>query len=281
MDQFNPPESTTMQTGNGRVQYNQNQQPNQNINNFQNQQQNQGVPDEIGQNFQPPIQNQQPNNYQQQNQNNYQQPNNYQPPVQNYQQQPNQNNYNQNNNFNQQPNQSYQQPNNNFNQPRYRIVDLYWLMNPKCEDSEPKFEPGEAQFISISYNITFGNLKVTLFNIPQGAIQGHVLFYNTLQKLTTGTVYNGSCGKLFYSSGDIEFTCLEQLFTNTGQDWQTQRQMCSFIRKDNETVLTIKDPNSGTFWYHFKDWQQKLLMDSCKFCINEGTLLSGQLKLKG
>lgn len=154
-------------------------------------------------------------------------------------------------------------------------------MNPKCEDQEPKFENGEAQFIAISYNITFGNLKVTMFNIPQGAIQGHVLFYNNLQRLTTGTVYNGSCGKLIHSPGDIEFTCLEQLFANTGQDWQTQRQMCSFIRKDNKTKLSIKDPTNGTFWYSFTEWQQQLLIDCCKFCINEGTLLTGQLKLKG
>jgi len=63
MDQFNPPESNTMQTGNGQIQYNQGQQSNQNSN-FPNQ----GIPNEMGQNFQPPVQNQPNQSYQQPNQ---------------------------------------------------------------------------------------------------------------------------------------------------------------------------------------------------------------------
>lgn len=270
-NQFEPPESVNIQTGNRPPIQNPNvQQP---------------VRQQVQQtqNFQPPVQ----QNYQQQQpvQSNY----NQQPPVQqNYQnqQQPVQqnNNQQQSTNFNEyfQPatnqavQQNYSMPN---SQPKYKIVDLYWLMHPKCEDSEPNFKENEAQFVAISYNIVFGNLKVTLFNIPQGAIHGHVLFYNNLQRLTTGTIYNGSCGKLLYSNCK-EFTCLEQLFSNTGQEWQTKRQMCSFNKiDDNNILLSIVDPTSGTFTYNFTDWQIKLLLKSCEFCLTEGTKLTGLHKM--
>ena len=273
-NQFAPPESNAMQTGNQQVQINPNNPPSSNFNggnqNFQQPVQNNSVPEEFGQNFQP-NQNSQQNQNIQPNQNS--QHNQNIQPNQNFQQ----NSWgNQNSQQNSWGNQNFQQQ-----QPRYKILDLYWLMNPKCEEETPTFEQGEAQFISLSYNITFGNLKVTLFNIPQGAIQGHVVFYNSLERLTTGTIYNGSCGKLLNTKGDITFSCLEQLFANTGQSWQTQRQMCVFERTDTHTMLTIKEPDGRSFWYKFTDWQLDMLIKSCEFCINDGNILSGQLKLKG
>jgi len=119
-----------------------------------------------------------------------------------------------------------------------------------------------------------------MFNIPNKAIQKHVLFYSSLERLSTGTIYNSSCAKLLYSQDQIDFVCLEQLFSNTGQSWQNERPMCSFNKKANEIKLNITEVNGKNFWYIFKDWQLKALIKSCQFCIDEGTTLTGQLKLK-
>lgn len=165
------------------------------------------------------------------------------------------------------------------NLPKYKIIDLYWLMNPKIKTEIPQFEPDEAHFLSISYNIVFGNMRITLFKIPQGAIQKHIVFYNKLQRLTTGTIYSSGCAKLFYSDNS-HFTCMEQLFNDTGESWQQQRPMCSFNKTKESIDLTIADPVNGKFLYSFKNWQMKVLLDSCEFVLKNGILLSGQLKIQ-
>ena len=160
---------------------------------------------------------------------------------------------------------------------KYKIVDLYWLINPKYINKE-ELEKGEVQFVSISYNIIFGNLRFTFFNIPQGSIQQHIVYYNKLQRLTTGTVYNSSCAKLLYNK-ECKFTCMEQLFNDTGEQWQKERPMCIFEKNNEKIVLNIYDPINGNFKYIFEDWQIKTLLDSCKFCIEKGTELTGRYRI--
>ena len=192
--------------------------------------------------------------------------------------------------FNPQPNTSggFSSPQNfgggfhqNNNQPKYKIIDLFWLLNSKIEGtSEGNPDQNEAQFVSISYNIQFGNLRISFFNIPQGAIQKHVVFYNKLQRLTTGTVYASGSFRLLESKTGDSFTCLEQLFQETGQDWQSQRPMCTFAFADNITRLTIQDPASGIYFYDFVGWQKNALIECCKFATSRGLELSGHYRLE-
>lgn len=166
----------------------------------------------------------------------------------------------------------------------YHIIDLFWIINPKLGVVEIPKE--EAHFCQISYNIDFGNIKATLFKIPNGALHGHVLFLMSLLRLTSGTMYQSSLFKLIYESKKlergntpIEFTCLEQLVYNTGEQWQSNRPVCTFKINDSIT-LTITDKNSGTYYYEFSGWQKDALLHSANFATNQGYLLTGQQNIK-
>lgn len=162
---------------------------------------------------------------------------------------------------------------------QYHIIDLFWLINPKLALRQ-EFKQDEAHFCQLSYNIDFGNLKATLFKIPNGALHGHVLFLMSLLRLTSGTIYPSALFKLIHESEKIReesetFTCLEQLVYNSGEVWQTQRPVCTFTVHTESIILTITDKKSGQFFYEFNDWQRKALIHSANFAINQGYVLTG------
>jgi hypothetical protein len=167
----------------------------------------------------------------------------------------------------------------------YHIIDLFWMINPKLGVLEMPGE--EAHFCQVSYNIDFGNIKITLFKIPNGALHGHVLFLMSLIRLTSGTIYPSSLFKLHYEckklergKEPIEFTCLEQLIYNTGEQWQSNRPVCTF-RINNTITLTITDKNSGFYYYEFSGWQKEAILHSAEFATNKGYLLTGQQNING
>lgn len=166
----------------------------------------------------------------------------------------------------------------------YHIIDLFWFISPKFS-SRQELPIEEAHFCQVSFNIDFGNMKMSLFKIPNGALYGHVLFLMSLLRLTSGTIYPSSLFKLIHESErvdrkqPVEFTCLEQLVYNSGETWQTQRPVCSFTVGDTIT-LTINDKNSGKFFYEFTDWQKNALIHSAKFAINEGYALTGNQNIR-
>lgn len=168
----------------------------------------------------------------------------------------------------------------------YHIIDLFWFINPKINDMA-NLPTDEAHFCQMSYNIDFGNIKATLFKIPNGALHGHVLFLMSLQRLTSGTIYPSSLFKLIYESKNIqkgsqpiEFTCLEQLIYKTDEPWQYNRPVCTFTINEN-IVLNITDKNSGKYYYSFTGWQKEAILHSANFATNQGYLLTGQQNIKG
>jgi hypothetical protein len=167
----------------------------------------------------------------------------------------------------------------------YHIIDLFWMINPKLGVLEMPRE--EAHFCQISFNIDFGNIKITLFKIPNGALQGHVLFLMSLMRLTSGTIYPSSLFKLQYEgkklergNKPIEFTCLEQLVYKTDEPWQSNRPVCTF-RIDDTIALTITDKNSGIYYYEFSGWQKEALLHSAEFATDKGYILTGQQNING
>ena len=172
---------------------------------------------------------------------------------------------------------------------QYHIIDLFWLINPKYGRNDMNQE--EAHFCQISFNIDFGNLKITLYKIPNGALQGHRLYLMSLHRLTSGTIYPSSIFNLIYSSQripkmqdkdinspdsiePIKFTCLEQLIQHTGENWQNNRPLCHFTISHN-IILHIRDPLSGTFYYEFKGWQKKAILHAAQFVVDNGYILTG------
>lgn len=167
----------------------------------------------------------------------------------------------------------------------YHIIDLFWFINPNLSNRQ-EFPVEESHFCQVSYNIDFGNIKITLFKIPNGALQGHVIFLMSLLRLTSGTIYPSSLFKLINESEKNQspnelstFTCLEQLVVKTGEPWQSNRPVCTF-QVNSDIILTITDKNSGQFYYKFSDWQKKAIIHAAKFATNQGYVLTGNLNIK-
>lgn len=161
----------------------------------------------------------------------------------------------------------------------YCILDLFWVLNPKLKSREP-LDDGEAQAAIIQYNINFGNLRISLHNIPQGALQKNVIYRMLLENLTVGTIYPSSVFKIIHAKTGENFTCLEQLLYYTGEDWQKNRPVCKIYKSDTNVRFEVfaTDVNK-TFFYNFQDWQKDLFMYSCEYVITHGLTLTGHKKM--
>jgi len=164
---------------------------------------------------------------------------------------------------------------------KYHIMDLFWLINEKICVAGAPVEEGEAKFVILSYNMDFGNLRVVMYDVPDGAIQGTVVFQQSLKNLVVGTVYPSSCYRLLNT--DVpEMTCMEQLINNTGEQWQKERPFCQFKKEKNELSgeeyirMTISDPKTQkAYHFNFVGWQKDVLLEACQFAYTEGFKLHG------
>jgi hypothetical protein len=156
----------------------------------------------------------------------------------------------------------------------YNIINLFWLYNQKLFDKKPLLD-NETHFATISFNCNFGNLRVDLFEIPPEAIKGHVVFLNLLKRKISGTIYPGSLFRLLYEPS-INMTCMEQLVTYTGEDWQSQRPVCKFMKNDHGILLTIDDHMKNSHLYNFTGWQREAFIYAAKFALNQGFQLVAQ-----
>ena len=159
----------------------------------------------------------------------------------------------------------------------YHIMDLFWLINDKYKNPETMSD-GESQFITISYNMDFGNLRVAMYKIPEEAIHQNVIFQQSLTRLIAGTIYPSSClkyGNCGFSHEPI--VCIEQLINNTGEQWQRERPITYMYKQEQMTKLVIMDPvKQEKFFFDFKDWQLEAFNNACQFVYTQGFQLHGQ-----
>ncbi len=166
-----------------------------------------------------------------------------------------------------------------FQKQKYYIMDMFWLINEKVCVAGQTVDEGEASFVIISFNMDFGNLRICLYDHPNGAVQGTSVFQQSLKTLVIGTIYPASCFKLM-NIQEGEITCMEQLITNTGEQWQKERPQCRFNKINNDDddsiTLVILDPKTNkSHYFRFAGWQKESLLHACKFAYTEGFKLHG------
>ncbi|HKL43794.1 MAG TPA: hypothetical protein VJ892_00780 [Candidatus Absconditabacterales bacterium] len=159
---------------------------------------------------------------------------------------------------------------------KYNIFDMFWLVNEDIFEDINKLEENQVHFISISYNMDFGNLKLTLCNLTEEAIDNHVLFRQHMTTLISGTIYPSSAFRIL-NSNEHEIICMEQLINKTGEAWQKERPMVQVNKYDSKYECIIINPlNNKSYKYIFKDWQKNAFEHSLKYIYNEGFQLRGQ-----
>lgn len=162
---------------------------------------------------------------------------------------------------------------------KYKIIDLFWLLNPKFY-AKPVQQPlsGEAHFVILSFNVDFGNIRLSMFNLNNNSIQGNIVYLENLKRTVAGTMYPATAFNV-YNSPRLSTTCLEQLFKQIpGANWQQERPVCTVGKNEELIRFTIKDPKFGTYFYDFTGWQREAFLHVCQFTFTKGFELMAHTK---
>ena len=160
---------------------------------------------------------------------------------------------------------------------KYMIFDLFWFLNPKYSQGKQPVK-GEVHFVIVSFNVSFGNLRISFFNLNGNSIQGNIVYLENLKRLIVGTIYPSSTFNII-NSPRLSMICLEQLFKEIpGADWQKNRPVCQIEKNEELIRLSIKD-NSGSYFYDFAGWQKDAFLHACKFAVTSGFELTGRLQV--
>jgi len=164
-------------------------------------------------------------------------------------------------------------------QQKYKIVDLFWLLNPKLyTNPRPALGTNEAHFTILSFNLDFGNMRVAFFNLTNNSIQGNILYLDNCKRTVSGTIYPATCFNAFHSPR-LSTTCLEQLFKQIpGANWQQERPVCTIQKNEEKIRFTVKDPKFGEFFYDFISWQREAFLHACNFAFTKGFEILAQSK---
>jgi len=161
---------------------------------------------------------------------------------------------------------------------QYKILDMFWLLNPKYSNKQQPAQK-EAQFVLLSYNINFGNLRISFFDLTQNSIVNNVVFLGNMKRTVSGTIYPMAALQIV-SSVRLSMKCMEQLFQDTGAEWQHSRPVCQ-IQKNEQTIrLIITDQKIGAYFYDFTNVQKDAFLQTCQFAYTKGFELMGQNLLK-
>ncbi len=161
----------------------------------------------------------------------------------------------------------------------YHIIDIFWL-NYEGDESV-KDNKNLVEFIIISYNIDFGNLKINLYQIPNNAVDGNVVFNQSLKLLVSGTIYPSSCFKtLNYFE---PFNCIEQLIIRNNEKWEKERPIVAIYNNKDDDKINLKITNvidKEDYYYVFEGWQKEAFEKCLKYTYEQGLNLRGGLSIK-
>ncbi len=152
---------------------------------------------------------------------------------------------------------------------KYKIFDLFWLINPKFYNKQQP-APGESHIVIISYNADFGNLRISFFNLTNNSIQNNLVYLENLKRTVVGTIYPATAFNA-YNTPNLATICLEQLFRQIpGATWQQERPVCTIQKGEGKIRFNIKDPKNGEYFYDFIGWQRDAFLHACKFIYTTG-----------
>jgi hypothetical protein len=169
----------------------------------------------------------------------------------------------------------------NNSKKNYHIIDIFWL-NYEGDESV-KNNKNLVEFITISYNIDFGNLRINFYQIPDNAVDENVVFNQSLKLLVSGTIYPSSCFKaLNYFK---PFNCIEQLIIRNNEKWEKERPIVAIYnnKDEDEDKIHLKITNvidKEEYYYVFKGWQKEAFEKCLKYTYEQGLNLRGGLNIK-
>lgn len=157
------------------------------------------------------------------------------------------------------------------------FINLSWfLLNSRNANIDIK-DKTIADLCTISFNIDFGNIRVDFFKKTENSFYNNVAFLDKFERLCYGTIYPGSLMRFIYSTEEeYSYTCMEQLYNFTGEEWQYNRPLVKIIKNNSEIRINITSYNervfSSKYEFVFTTWQIDGLRRCFEFAINNGML---------
>ena len=161
----------------------------------------------------------------------------------------------------------------------YNIQPLFWLMHPNIEKKD-EFNDKEAHFVTMSFNLDFGNMRIDLYKITkENAIKNNVVFLSEMDRLANLTLYPSACFQIV-NNDIIDLHPMEQLINYTGEDWQLNRPV-GYVSKTKEFIgLNIQMDNKTSYYYKFINSQKDIFNYACRYVVTTGMQLVGMNKIR-
>ncbi len=166
------------------------------------------------------------------------------------------------------------------NQPearRYAMIDFYWILNDKLLNNTP-LGNGESPICVLSYNATFGNMRIEFRNIKDDSYHGTAIVHTNCPRITSFNIYPEEAKKILYylSTQNSEEIMIIERIINV-QNWTPNE---SYIKWDftnkNVSIKTIEKQNNTTHWITFTPFQTQMVIDCLKY-MTDGRAWSDML----
>ena len=168
-------------------------------------------------------------------------------------------------------NQQYQQMGQNqYNhnsepRPKFNIIDMYWLLNPKMYMQGVQFDPGEVPMLILSYNADFNNVRLIFCDLTQNIDPRTMTSINVgmFNRKTTVSIYPESAIQLLCainSAAPVNVQICERVFSNNN-NWQPNRTIAACSQQS----VTITTQDQNTHMYTLSGYQLLALKSVLEF----------------
>jgi len=155
---------------------------------------------------------------------------------------------------------------------KYKIFDLYWLVNQKLYKQE-QLADGEVAVLNISYNVDFDNLRLSFCTPGADTFTATGMELKSMERKTTVNI----CAEVAEQLTDLiavesgQVNNLERVFQNNS-NWAPNQT--TFTKSNNMIQISTKTRNGETYSYVLQEWQLKALNHACIFLLKEARVLA-------
>ena len=153
---------------------------------------------------------------------------------------------------------------NDNQQPKYSIIDMYWLVNRKIYKNE-SFIDGEVSFLSLGYNANFNNLRMGFYVLNQQDLQGSSIIIQNMRKVTIANLHSEGAGELLFNKGTSQPVRLYERVIRPG-NWTPN--ITQIYWYPDKIIIQTQDSQGVLSSFTLLDWQVAAFESVLNFMID-------------
>jgi hypothetical protein len=149
---------------------------------------------------------------------------------------------------------------------KYKFVQLYWLINQKLF-AKQQLAAGEAPLIEISYNVDYGNLRISFIKVNQNTFDATSIRVQNTDRATTVNIYGETADQILFNleHGVVGQIAVFERMIQASASWSPNQTIFTINQDGSVTLATKVANNQDTHSYTFSGWQIKSLKNALKF----------------